>query len=229
MKIRRLIKTVSVSAAATACAGIGALAFAGSAGAATSYPNAIVPQTGFTPGTPFDSGQQVDVVVPANSILTPNANIYLLECAAPNGVLPTSTTQCDGNTGYAGGTISVESNGAVDLANDTPFGNLYPIYALPDKHKLGESSPAGATCGLGAANECVLYIGQGGGGDTGMALPHVFSQVFQVNLDPTDSGTANPGDGTPEFPLAVGLPLAAVGIFGGTVLMRRRRAAARAA
>ena len=229
MNIRRLIRTVSVSAAATACAGLGALAFAGTAGAVTSYPNAIQPQSPFTPGTPFDSGQQVDVVVPANSILTSGANVYLLECAAPNGVLPTSTTQCDGNTGYAGGTITVESNGAVDLTSDTPLGNLYPIYALPDKPTLGESSPAGATCGVGAADECVLYIGQGGGGDTGMAQPHVFSQVFQVKSDATDSGTASPGDGTPEFPLAVGLPLAAVGIFGGTVLMRRRRAAARAA
>jgi hypothetical protein len=167
--------------------------------------------------------------VPANSILTSGANIYILECAAPNGVLPVSTTQCDGNTGYAGGTISVEANGAVDLQNDTPLGNLYPIFALPDKVSLGENSPAGATCGVGGANECVLYIGQGGGGDTGMAQPHVFSQVFQVKTDATDSGTANPGDGTPELPLALGLPLAAGGIFGGTILFRRRRAAARPA
>ena len=50
---------------------------------------------------------------------------------------------------------------------------------------------------------CVLYIGQSG---TGFA-PHVFSQVFQVDpKDATDSG-ANPGDGPPEVPLAVGLPL----------------------
>ena len=157
--------------------------------------SAIVPQSPFSPG-PFDSGQKIDVSIPANSVLTPGATIFLLECAAPNGVFPVSTTSCDGNTGYAGGTITVESNGSVDLINDTPLGNLYPIYALPDKPKLGENSSAGATCGLGASNECVLYIGQGGGSDTGMAQPHFFSAPFQVRSDATDSGTINPGDGS---------------------------------
>ena len=31
--------------------------------------------------------------------------------------------------------------------------------------------------------------------------------------------------GTPEVPLAIGLPLAAAGLIGGSVLIRRRRAA----
>ena len=42
----------------------------------------------------------------------------------------------------------------------------------------------------------MLYIGEGGGGDTGFSQPHFFSQAFQVHPDPTDSGTLNPGDGT---------------------------------
>lgn len=164
--------------------------------------NAIVPQSPFSPG-PFDSGQKIDVSIPPNSVLTAGATIFLLECAAPNGVFPVSTTSCDGNTGYAGGTITVESNGSVDLVNDTPLGSLYPIYALPDKPTLGENSSAGATCGLGVTNECVLYIGQGGGSDTGMAQPHFFSAPFQVRSDATDSGTVNPGDGTASVAASV--------------------------
>ncbi len=48
----------------------------------------------------------------------------------------------------------------------------------------------------------MLYIGQGGGGDTGMSAPHVFSQAFQVHTDSTDSGSLSPGDGTfgPDAP-----------------------------
>ena len=40
--------------------------------------------------------------------------------------------------------------------------------------------------------------------------------------DGSDAG-ANPGDGTPEVPLAIGLPLAALGVFGGWSLRNRRR------
>ena len=42
----------------------------------------------------------------------------------------------------------------------------------------------------------MLYIGQGGGSDTGFSQPFYFSQPFQVHSDTTDSGTVNPGDGT---------------------------------
>ena len=153
-------------------------------------------QTPFSPGT-FDSGQPIDVVVPANSVLTPGATIFVLECAAPNGVNPTSTAACDGNTGYAGGTISVQSDGSVDVINtSTSSGFPYNIYALPDQPTFEENPTGAPKCGLGSANECVLYIGQGGGGDTGFSLPHFFSQAFQVHPDSTDSGTLNPGDGT---------------------------------
>jgi hypothetical protein len=53
---------------------------------------------------------------------------------------------------------------------------------------------------------------------------HVWSQPFFVNPDPTDSGTVNPGDGTPEVLMAMLQPVAATGLLGGTVLIRRRRA-----
>ncbi len=114
------------------------------------------------------------------------------------GVDPTTTQVCDGNTGYWGGTITVASDGSVDVINSTTGGSDLPylVFALPDKVSLGETSSQGATCGLGSVNECVLYIGQGGGGDTGMTQPHFFSQGFEIHPDPTDSGTLSPGDGT---------------------------------
>ncbi len=159
-------------------------------------PGSAAAQSPFTAGT-FDSGQPIDVVVPPNPVFAPGHNIYVLECAAPKGVDPTSTSVCDGNTGYQGGTITVQSDGSVDVINtSTAFGDPYNVYALPDGPTLGESPAATPKCGLGSANECVLYIGEGGGGDTGLTLPHFFSQPFQVHPDATDSGTLNPGDGT---------------------------------
>ncbi len=192
-------------------AAIAALIFVviGAADAApTQIATAIVPQQPYSPG-PFDSGQQVDVSIPAG-YLPDTTNAYIFECAAPDGVLPTSTTQCDGNTDYGGGTLTTEGNGALDVANDSPLGDLYTIFALPDYYKLGETGTSAANCGLGATRECVLYIGTGGASDTGMAQPHVFSQVFQVHPDPTDSGTVGPGDGTAAVTTSVSATLSTV-------------------
>ena len=127
-------------------------------------------------------------------MLAPNEKVYVLECSAPQrGRLLNTVNLCDGNTNYATGTIFAGSDGSVNLSGTGK--NLYPIYALPDHLTLGETSSA-AHCGLGSANECVLYVGQGGGGDIGLTQPHFFSQPFEVHTDSTDSGTNNPGDGT---------------------------------
>ncbi len=225
MSVRRVTKSIATITAAAAIASLSALAISGTAGAAaTQIPNAIVPQSPYSTGTPFDSGQQVDVSIPGG-YLPATTNAYIFECAAPNGVLPTSTTQCDGNTNYGGGTLTTESNGALDVVNDSPLGNLYTIFYLPDYYKLGETGTSAANCGLGAARECVLYIGTGGASDTGMAQPHVFSQVFERRARPRPTLAPPTRVTRPEVPLAVGLPLLAAGIFGGTVLVRRRRAA----
>ncbi len=84
------------------------------------------------------------------------------------------------------------------------------------------------TCGDTAATECVLYIGNN---QSDFSASHVFSQPFNVLANSDDLGE-NPGDGsqgpppqTPEVPYAVILPVAAMGILGGTVLVRRRRMA----
>ncbi len=204
MFTRRTSQALAVLSSAIICA-VGSLAFVdvGTAAAGTgpgasgnTITDAAQAQTPFSAGT-FDSGQPIDVVVPANSVLTPGATIFILECAAPNGVDPTTINSCDGNTNYGGGTISVNSDGSIDVINTlTGSGDAYNIYALPDHYTFRESPSSTPKCGLGSANECVLYIGQGGGGDIGLSAPHFFSQAFQVHTDPTDSGTLNPGDGT---------------------------------
>ena len=179
---------------------ISAFAFSGKASAGTgpgasgnTIPGAAAAQSPFTPNTPFDSGQKIDVVVPPNSVLTPGAQIFILECAAPNGVNPTTINSCDGNTAYAGGTITVNSDGSIDVINSSTNSGLpYVIYALPDSVTLLESPSNTPKCGLGAANECVLYIGQGGGSDVGLSQPHFFSQAFEVHTDPTDWGPSIP-------------------------------------
>ncbi|MGA8726755.1 MAG: IPT/TIG domain-containing protein [Acidimicrobiales bacterium] len=197
MSVRRAAKALAASAAATACV-VASLAFATAAGA-TGPPNgsnvsgAAAAVTPFTAGVTFDSGQKVNIVIPANSNFVPNNKVFVLECAAPDGVNPTTIDSCDGNTNYASGSIFAGSDGSVNLSASGK--RLYPIYALPDHLTLGETSSA-ANCGLGSANECVLYVGQGGGSDVGLSSPYFFSQPFEVHSDPTDSGTNNPGDGT---------------------------------
>ena len=195
-----------------------AFAFSGTAGAGTgvgasgnTITNAAQAQSPFTATPPFDSGQPINVVVPANSVLNPGATIFILECTAPNGVNPTTINSCDGNTAYAGGTISVNPDGSIDVMNgSTNSGFAYKIYALPDHVTFGESPSGSPKCGLGATNECVLYIGQGGGSDIGLSAPHFFSQPFQVHPDSTDSGTINPGDGSPQPATSVSPTLSTV-------------------
>ena len=183
------MSTVAVTSTAGAATGPGA--------SGNTILGAAAAQEPFTAGQSFDSGQPIDVVVPANSVLTPAQKVFVLECAAPGGVVPVTINSCDGNTAYAGGTITVNADGSLDVINSSTSSGLpYVIYALPDVLTLGESPSGTPTCGLGSANECVLYIGQGGGSDTGRPNPHFFSQPFQIHPDPTDSGTLNPGDGT---------------------------------
>jgi hypothetical protein len=173
---------------------------AGPGSSGNTIPGAAAAQAPFTAGITFDSGQPINVVIPANSVLTPAQKIFVLECAAPGGVDPVTINSCDGNTAYAGGTISVNADGSIDVVNSSTNSGLpYTMYTLPNGTSLGEPSSGTPKCGMGSANECVLYIGQGGGSDTGLSQPHFFSQPFQVHPDPTDSGTLSPGDGS--FPV----------------------------
>jgi hypothetical protein len=224
MSIRHVARTVARSLAVVAAAGaVSIVSLAGPAGAAnvSCSPSvttgcvdatATVPQAGYTPGTPFSSGQQINVTVPANSIFSSTTNLSIVECAAPDGVLPTSSSSCDGNT-IQGPTLKANSDGSVNL-----FSKTDTYYTVPDFTNLGETS--GTSCNL--SNSCVLYIGTNYNDFT---QPHVWSSVFNVNPgDGSDSG-ANPGDGTPEVPLAVMLPLASLALIAGALVVRRRQLA----
>ncbi len=240
MSIRQAARRVAVTLAAVSAAGAFSLATltapAGattpSEGASGPYAVAVSP---FTAGDAYSSGQAINVVVPANSLFVSTSNVNILECAAPNGVLPTLPNECDGNT-IQGPTILPNSDGSINLQAEGD--GLYQVFALPDSISLGESPSSAVTCGDTAATECVLYIGENQGDFT---APHVFSQPFFIaaNVDGGGDGGLSPGDGssstvapppqTPEVPLAIILPVAAMGLLGGTVLVRRRRALSKSA
>ncbi len=151
----RPVKAAAVAIVALFCVG-GSLAMAGTASATngvgasgdtvTNAAQASNSELGSVPAGTFDSGQPIDVVIPANSVFTPNDNIFILECSAPGGVDPSGSASCDGNTGYQGGTISVNGDGSVDVMDLNPSypdetnGAPYTVYALPDDPSLGETS-----------------------------------------------------------------------------------------
>jgi hypothetical protein len=226
MSVRHAVRRVGVSIAATAATGaFVALAFAlptaVPAGASTACAasgdqclGAAQPVAGaFTAGQPFSSGQTINVVVPANAVFASPDNTKakdIVECSAPNGVIPTNTTACDGLT-IQGPTLLANANGSFTLTG-------YTVYALPDSISLGEGT-GGPVCGNTLATECILYMGDN---NNDFTQPHMWSQPFLISANGNDLG-ANPGDGTPEFPMAVLAPVAAMGVLGGAVLIRRRR------
>jgi len=208
--IRRLGTLILVSALAVCVdGGVAAASTAGPSG--SQVPDSLIPIGPYSPGTPFASGQNVEVSIPANSVLTPGSTVYALECSDPGGLSandPTNVTDCDPNT--------VASFSPVGLDGSVRF-TQYTIFALPDTIVLAE--PASGTPVCNPSSECVLYVGLSSDGDP--TQPHYFSQPFYVSAN-VDDGGENPGDGTPEAPLPLALPLLATGIVGGTFVLRRR-------
>ena len=96
---------------------------------------ADTPVSPFTAGRPFSSGQSINVVIPANSVLSPTTNLNVVECSAPGGVIPTDPSTCDGNT-INGPTLKPNADGSVNFQTFTH--SLYQVYALPDSITLGE-------------------------------------------------------------------------------------------
>ena len=168
----------------------------GTAGATISngsqVPGSALPAGTFAAGTPFSSGQTLEVKIPANTVFPQSQNIVIVECAAPGGVLPSLTSACDTNT-VQGDTIQPNPDGSIDYLK-------YTVYALPDTFSLGESPSGTPVCNL--TSQCVLFIGNNFNDFT---APHLWSQGFYVNPTAGDTG-ANPGDGS--APSAVTTPSA---------------------
>jgi hypothetical protein len=183
-----------------------------------------------TTGTPYTSGQQISLNVAANSVMnTTNlanngapttGNFYVEECTDPGGTtagLPTNATGCEAATLITG---PKATDGHLNLT-----GTSGPtVYDLPDPGTLGSPTMTGK-CDV-APNQCVIGIfaaNPSPAAGNGFAFPHLFSAPFQVIVgDGADVGNS-PGDGTPEVPLAIGLPLAALAVFGGFTIRNRRR------
>src|SRR5271170_2757470 len=119
MSIRHVARTVAISITAVAAAGtFTILSLTSPAGATTPtngsvVPNSAVPVGSSTPG-PFSSGQNINVVVPANSVFNSTTNINVVECSAPGGVVPTDPSACDGNT-INGPTLKANSDGSINF------------------------------------------------------------------------------------------------------------------
>ena len=235
MSIRHVSRTVAILAAAV----LGSFAFligafAHPAGAAT-----LTSADGYTsvqndpsdpngpahPGTPYDSGQGIDVNVVANPVLNAaglaaaslpdTGSFYFEECEDLGGTaagLPTKPAQCDNGTLILTGKAS---DGSASLTGV----NAYAVFSLPTAATGYDTT---ASCGL-SPNPCVVGIFAVNPSLGGFAEPHLFSAPFQVAVGDGSNSGDNPGDGTPEVPLAVGLPLAAAAVIGGSVLYGRRR------
>ena len=156
----------------------------GPAGAANPLQVATASAQGtFTAGQPFSSGQTISVGVPANATLSAVAgqNIVIVECAAPDGAIPTLTSACDPNS-VSGDSLTPNADGSLSYSN-------YQVYSLPNK-VFGESPSGSPACNV--TNECILYIGTNYGDFT---QPHVWSQAFYVAATTGNTG-ADPGDGS---------------------------------
>ena len=97
------------------------------------------------------------------------------------------------------------------------------MFVLPDA--LFSPTTFTGTCGL-APNYCVIGIFAADPLTAGFtsANPHLYSAPFQTqpSTGAKDSG-GSPGDGTPEVPLAIGLPLVGLAAFGAWTIRSRRR------
>jgi hypothetical protein len=244
MSIRHVVKTLAACSAASVLgvalvlvvgagpAGAQAVLVNGPTSLSTNGPDSN--GNPVTPGTPYTSGQTITVTVTANST-TDNANYvanqvpgqtaglptgdyYLEECIDPGGTtanLPTTASECEGAT----------DDFTQPKTNDGSFTDpSFTVYDLPDPNiGSGATMPASNKCDV-APNYCVIGIfAENPQAEHGFNYPVLFSAPFQITVgDGLDQGD-DPGDGTPEVPLAIGLPLLALAAFGGVTIRNRRR------
>lgn len=254
MSIRHVVKTVAATGAATICAGVFALCLgtgvAGANGATLTSADgnttiAPLSTATVTPGTPYSTGQTIQLNVQANSTLNNTSlgdacvpgqytgspcpsssspsgnatgNYYIEECEAPNMVLPTSGAQCEAAT------LDISQS----RSNNGLVTDQFQVFYLPDTGTLGPADMTAAPGGCGLApNYCIIGIFSVDPHAGGFSYPLLFSAPFQVKqTSQYGSGRETgitPGDGTPEVPLAIGLPLAAFAVVGGFTIRSRRR------
>jgi Bacterial Ig-like domain (group 1) len=148
-----------------------------------------------TAGTPYSSGQQIDISVAANSTLNlasleaagfPSGAVPIkaLECSDPGALaanLPTNATECQSDTVDV--ISGANSDGSLTINGDT-------VYALPDNIIFSEGT-SGPVCDQ--ADACVIGIFSN---QNDFTKPHLFSGPFYVAPNGDDGGE-NPGDGSP--------------------------------
>jgi Bacterial Ig-like domain (group 1)/Bacterial Ig-like domain (group 3) len=172
-----------------------------------------------TAGTPYSSGQKIDIAVAANSTLNqasleaagfPSGAVPIkaLECSDPGGTaanLPTNATECQSDTVAV--ISGANSDGSLNINN-------YTVYALPDNIIFSEGA-SGPLCDQ--ADACVVGIFSN---QNDFTKPHLFSGPFYVAPNGDDGGE-NPGDGSPP-------PVTTVSATQSTVVATPTAAAANA-
>ncbi len=156
-----------------------------------------------TPGTPYTSGQIINVGVAANSVISipalgsfvpaiptlyQSGNYYLEECTDPGGTtanLPTSPSGCESATLL---TVGKTSTGG--------FSKNFTLYDLPDFNTLGTPTMTGM-CDV-APNTCVvgIFISNPQSVTATFSYPHLFSAPFNITVGDGNDAGDNPGDGS---------------------------------
>ncbi|HXN62825.1 MAG TPA: hypothetical protein VN886_20430 [Acidimicrobiales bacterium] len=172
-------------------------------------------QVSFSSHSELHVGQAVSITVGANAYFSPYAEVNIVECADPGGLvsnLPIDSTTCDGNTAQ-GPSILVNKDGSFSEPN-------YPVYALPDL-AIGDSTDSKPVCDL--TNYCVLYVGQN---TNDFSAPKVFSVPFLVipgagaptatqvagpSSDSSSAGTSPPSSTATSAPSTATLASTALG------------------
>ncbi len=160
-----------------------------------------------SPTGSFVSGQIVTVTVGPNPWLRPGSRVYIQECAAPAGVPTTWSRQCDPRT--------VQHFRVVVGRHGTVSAPGYPIFALPDATTLGEPASGTPVCNL--THPCALLISEV---RCSPGSPHLW---FPFSVALAGGGGPDPGNGLPDVPYAVILPVLALIVFAVAYGLRRRR------
>ena len=167
---RKLATVLATTVLAGTVAGLTAApAFASGPANGTQVPSSAVPVGSFTRGTPFSSGQNIEVTIPANSDLQPGLKVNILECARPrrHGRQSADRHQRSVTGRRCKETPFSSSRTARSTSADT---RLRPSRCRPAWGSRAATRPA---CDL--SHECVLYVGEN---QNDFTAPHVFSQPF---------------------------------------------------